>query len=70
MISSASLRNVLVLAVCALAETALSAHGVSSKDARHLLSLDGPAIAQIEAQPLYATKLARARKQACRFVGR
>ena len=33
-----------VLAVLALAETALTAHGVSSKDARYLLSLDGPAV--------------------------
>lgn len=35
---------VLVLAWCALALGDVSAHGVSSKDARYLLSLDGPAI--------------------------
>src|SRR5215211_2802559 len=34
----------LVVATCALALADVSAHGVSSKDARYLLSLDGPAI--------------------------
>jgi hypothetical protein len=33
-----------LLALCAIASDGLSAHGVSSKDARYLLSLDGPAI--------------------------
>lgn len=33
-----------VLALCALASTTMEAHGVSSKDARYLLSLDGAAI--------------------------
>ena len=32
------------LALCVLGSAVLSAHGVSSKDARYLLSLDGPAI--------------------------
>jgi hypothetical protein len=45
MMSSARLLNILVvLAVCALASTTSEAHGVSSKDARYLLSLDGAAI--------------------------
>ncbi len=48
----ASLRNggrrpwltaAVLLAVLAIASTVLSAHGVSSKDARYLLTLDGPA---------------------------
>ena len=34
----------LVVALCTFALADLSAHGVSSKDARYLLSLDGPAI--------------------------
>jgi hypothetical protein len=34
----------ILLAICVLASAALSAHGVSSKDARYLLSLNGPAI--------------------------
>ena len=34
----------LVLALCALMSAVMEAHGVSSKDARYLLSLDGPAI--------------------------
>jgi hypothetical protein len=34
----------LVVAACALALADVSAHGVSSKDARYLLSLEGPAI--------------------------
>jgi hypothetical protein len=34
----------ILLAMCVLASAALSAHGVSSKDARYLLSLNGPAI--------------------------
>ena len=34
----------LVAGLCLLAAPAVSAHGVSSKDARYLLSLDGPAI--------------------------
>src|SRR5687767_14129609 len=34
---------VLLLAVCAAASSMLSAHGVSSKDARYLLTLNGPA---------------------------
>ena len=34
----------ILLALCVLGSAALSAHGVSSKDARYLLSLDGPAI--------------------------
>jgi hypothetical protein len=34
----------LVLALCALLSAVMEAHGVSSKDARYLLSLDGPAI--------------------------
>jgi hypothetical protein len=33
-----------LLALCVLASSIISAHGVSSKDARYLLSLDGPAI--------------------------
>jgi hypothetical protein len=38
-------RLVLGVAVCGvLASTTLEAHGVSSKDARYLLSLDGPAV--------------------------
>jgi hypothetical protein len=45
MMSSARLLNILVvLAVSALASTTSEAHGVSSKDARYLLSLDGAAI--------------------------
>ncbi len=35
---------VLVVGTCVLASPVVSAHGVSSKDARYLLSLDGPAI--------------------------
>ena len=34
----------ILLALCVLGSAVLSAHGVSSKDARYLLSLDGPAI--------------------------
>ena len=33
-----------VLALCILGSAVMSAHGVSSKDARYLLSLDGPAV--------------------------
>jgi hypothetical protein len=36
-------RTALVAAVCALVASAAEAHGVSSRDARYLLSLDGPA---------------------------
>ena len=35
---------VLVVGTCVLASPVVSAHGVSSKDARYLLSLDGPAM--------------------------
>jgi hypothetical protein len=34
----------ILLALCVLASAVVSAHGVSSKDARYLLSLNGPAI--------------------------
>jgi hypothetical protein len=34
----------ILLALCVVASTVMSAHGVSSKDARYLLSLNGPAI--------------------------
>jgi hypothetical protein len=45
MISSVTVRiPLVVLALWTLAATATEAHGVSSKDARYLLSLDGPAI--------------------------
>jgi hypothetical protein len=46
-ITALAWRSLLVAVVCIAATATLDSHGVSGKDARYLLSLDGPAIAPL-----------------------